>query len=49
MEFQMANGNAMAGRIQEVRATEVVVDFNHPLSDCPLVLEVEILEIMPKA
>ncbi len=47
MEFQLANGETLAGRIQEVRATEVVVDFNHPLCDCPLMLEVEILEITP--
>lgn len=47
MEFQLANGETLAGKIQEVRATEVVVDFNHPLSDCPLILEVEILEITP--
>lgn len=45
MEFQMPNGTRVPGRIQEVRASEVVVDFNHPLSDCPLRLEVEILEI----
>lgn len=48
MEFQLPNGTQMPGVIKELRANEVVVDFNHPLSDCPLLLEVEILEIMPK-
>lgn len=45
IEFQMPNGATLAGRVLEVGANEVVVDFNHPLADCPVLFEVEVLEI----
>ena len=45
IEFQMPNGATLAGRVLEVGPSEAVVDFNHPLADCPALFEVEILEI----
>ena len=45
MEFQLPNGTSMPGTIQEISADDIVVDFNHPLSDCPLNFEVEVLKI----
>ena len=45
IEFQMPNGSSLPGVIQEIGASDAVVDFNHPLADCPVVFEVEILEI----
>ena len=47
MEFQLPNGTSIPGTIQEIGAEEVVVDFNHPLSDCPVHFEVEVLKIVP--
>ena len=46
MEFQLPNGTSIPGTIQEIGAEEVVVDFNHPLSDCPVHFEVEVLKIV---
>ncbi len=48
IEFQLPNGTAMPGTIQEIGQSEAVVDFNHPLSDCPVHFEVEVLKINPK-
>ena len=45
IEFQMPNGTSMPGVIQEIGASDAVVDFNHPLADCSVIFEVEILEI----
>ena len=45
IEFQMPNGTTMPGVIQEIGTSEAVVDFNHPLADCSVIFEVEILEI----
>ena len=45
IEFQMPNGTSMPGVILEIGASDVMVDFNHPLADCPVVFEAEILEI----
>lgn len=45
IEFQMPNGSSLPGVIQEIGASDAVVDFNHPLADCPVLFEVEILEI----
>lgn len=45
IEFQLPNGTTMPGVIKEVGPSEVVVDFNHPLSDCAVAFEVEVLEI----
>ena len=47
MEFQLPNGTCMPGTIQTIDENEAVVDFNHPLSDCPVRFEVEVLKITP--
>jgi FKBP-type peptidyl-prolyl cis-trans isomerase SlpA len=47
IEFQLPNGTTMPGTIQEIGQSEVVVDFNHPLSDCPVHFEVEVLKTIP--
>lgn len=47
IEFQLPNGTTMPGTIQAIGQSEVVVDFNHPLSDCPVHFEVEVLKIIP--
>jgi FKBP-type peptidyl-prolyl cis-trans isomerase SlpA len=47
IEFQMPNGATMPGVVQNIGASEAIVDFNHPLADCPVIFEVEILEISP--
>ena len=49
IEFQLPNGTTLPGVIQEIDASAAVVDFNHPLSDCPVNFEVEIVEITPVA
>jgi len=48
IEFQLPNGTTLPGVIREIDQSEAVVDFNHPLSDCPVNFEVEVLEINPK-
>jgi len=45
IEFQLPNGTTMPGVVREIDQSEAVVDFNHPLSDCPVNFEVEVLEI----
>lgn len=45
VEFALPNGTTMPGVIREIDQSEAVVDFNHPLSDCPVDFEVEVLEI----
>lgn len=45
IEFKMPNGATLPGVIQEIEASEAVVDFNHPLADCPVLFEVEVLKI----
>ena len=47
LEFQLPNGTTLPGVIREIGQSEAVVDFNHPLSDCPVNFEVEVLEIKP--
>ena len=47
VEFQLPNGATLPGVIQEIDQSEAVVDFNHPLSDCPVIFEVEVLGITP--
>lgn len=45
VEFALPNGTTMPGVIREIDQSDAVVDFNHPLSDCPVDFEVEVLEI----
>ena len=46
IEFSMPNGVTMAGLVKAKTGSHAVVDFNHPLSDCPLLFEVEVVEIL---
>jgi FKBP-type peptidyl-prolyl cis-trans isomerase SlpA len=45
IEFQNMNGQEMLGIVREIRADEVVVDFNHPLAGHALDFEIEVMEI----
>lgn len=45
IEFTLPSGVAVSGIVRCVTDTEVRVDFNHPLSDCDVVFEVEVLKI----
>jgi FKBP-type peptidyl-prolyl cis-trans isomerase 2 len=45
VEFALPNGTLWAGTVLEKTENEAVVDFNHPLCDCPVVFEVEVLAI----
>lgn len=42
VEFEMPNGQTMAGTILEIGPDAIKVDFNHPLADCPIEFEVEV-------
>jgi FKBP-type peptidyl-prolyl cis-trans isomerase SlpA len=48
VEFSLPNGQTMPGRVLEIGASGVKVDFNHPLADCPIEFEVEVAEILKK-
>ncbi len=48
IEFSLPNGTTMPGTVREIIQNEVVVDFNHPLSDCAVNFEVEVLKIIPE-
>lgn len=48
VEFRMPNGQTLAGRILEIDSSGVKVDFNHPLADCPIEFEVEVVDIIKK-
>jgi FKBP-type peptidyl-prolyl cis-trans isomerase SlpA len=43
VEFELPNGQTLAGTILEVKPKGVQVDFNHPLADCPIEFEVEVI------
>jgi FKBP-type peptidyl-prolyl cis-trans isomerase SlpA len=45
LEFTLPNGTQLSGTVLEKDANEAVVDFNHPLCDCPVWFEVEVLAI----
>jgi FKBP-type peptidyl-prolyl cis-trans isomerase SlpA len=45
--FTTPGGQEVPGWVQEVSATEVVVDFSHPLMGRDLVFDVEILSVEP--
>ena len=44
--FTLPDGNTAGGVVLEKLEDHARVDFNHPLSDCPVVFEVEITEIL---
>lgn len=45
IEFSLPGGETLAGTVKAVTPDGVVVDFNHPLSDCPILFEVEVLAL----
>lgn len=45
VEFELPDGRSVAGHIRTWTESTVTVDFNHPLSGCPVVFEVEVVEI----
>jgi FKBP-type peptidyl-prolyl cis-trans isomerase SlpA len=47
IEFTTPSGESIPGAIREVKESEVVVDFNHPLAGHTLTFSVEILSIQP--
>lgn len=48
VEFELPNGQTLAGSILEVGPQGVKVDFNHPLADCPIEFEAEVISIQLK-
>lgn len=46
IEFELPNGSRLAGRVESRTQSDALVDFNHPLSDCSVLFEVEVLEIV---
>ncbi len=46
IEFTLPNGTGLVGILKSQSQTHATVDFNHPLSDCPVVFEVEVLEVL---
>jgi len=48
VEFTLPNGQTLPGRILEIGKEGVKVDFNHPLADCPIEFEVEVIRIIDK-
>ena len=45
VEFELPDGRVATGLIRSWNDATVTVDFNHPLSGCPVVFEVEVVEI----
>lgn len=45
VEFTQPDGSALPGLVMEIGDEMVTVDFNHPLSDCAVRFEVEVLAI----
>lgn len=43
--FEPMGGGSLPGLIREVKGHSVKVDFNHPLADQTVILEVEIIEV----
>lgn len=48
VEFELPNGQTLAGTVLEIGSDGVKVDFNHPLADCPIEFEVEVYAIHEK-
>ena len=47
IEFSLPNGVTLSGKVLEKNGDSIRVDFNHPLADCPVSFEIEILESIP--
>ena len=45
-EFALPNGETLAGRVLDMDADTVRVDFNHPLADLAIEFEVEVVRIL---
>lgn len=45
VEFTQPDGSALPGLVMDIGGDTVTVDFNHPLSDCSVRFEVEVLAI----
>ncbi len=43
--FEQMGGGSIPGLLREVKGHSVKVDFNHPLADQDIILEVEIIEV----
>ena len=48
VEFELPSGQTLAGTILEIGPNGARVDFNHPLADCPIEFEVEVIDIKNK-
>jgi FKBP-type peptidyl-prolyl cis-trans isomerase 2 len=46
LEFTLPSGDTLSGVVRQVEKDTVTVDFNHPLSDCDVIFEVELVEIL---
>ena len=46
IEFSLPNGTVLTGTVKSTTNSHATVDFNHPLSDCPILFEVEVLRIL---
>ena len=46
VEFEMPNGQTLAGHILEIGTDGVKIDFNHPLADLSIEFEVEVERIL---
>lgn len=42
LEFTLPDGSTLAGVVLELTGQHALVDFNHPLSGCPVTFEVEV-------
>ncbi|HSD61305.1 MAG TPA: FKBP-type peptidyl-prolyl cis-trans isomerase [Burkholderiales bacterium] len=45
VQFEMPDGRTVTGAVKSWTDDKVTVDFNHPLCGCPVVFEVEVVEI----
>lgn len=48
VEFELPNGQTLAGSILDIGPEGVKVDFNHPLANCAIEFEVEVMGIHKK-
>lgn len=46
VEFTLPNGTTLTGIVLGRQGDSVKVDFNHPLVDCPIDFEIEVLEVI---
>lgn len=46
LEFTLPNGETLSGVVRRVEKDTVTVDFNHPLSDCDVIFEVELVDFL---